>query len=102
MRTDNTNRLLFILGLVLSVGAVAYAINTNGTVGGTDHPGILWCFTVYFMLVISTLIWVLECVVSCDPTDEGGRCRVICIRKFLIINDILLVLLFLCIGGHIL
>ena len=44
---DNTNRLLFILGLVLSVGAIAFAINTGGGVGGVGgHGGILWCFTV--------------------------------------------------------
>lgn len=99
---DSTNRLLFILGLVLSVGAIAFAINTGGGVGGVGgHGGILWCFTVYFMLVISTLIWFTECVVSCDPADEGGRCRVICFRKFLIINDILLILLLFCIGGQI-
>ena len=99
---DNTNRLLFILGLVLSVGAIAFAINNGGGVGGVGgHGGILWCFTVYFMLVISTLIWFTECVVSCDPADERGRCRVICFRKFLIINDLLLILLLLCIGGQI-
>jgi len=100
MRTDNTNRLLFILGLVLSVGAVAYAINTGGTVGGTDLPNILWCFIIYFMLMIAVLLWVVECTVSCDPLEEGGRCRTICIRRALIMWDILTVLLFVCIGGH--
>ena len=93
-----TNDILGITGGVLSVAAVAFAINTGGGVGGNGPPhSVAWCFMIYDMVMIMVLLWVVQCTVKCGPE---GQCSSICVRKALIVWDIATILLLVCIGTH--
>jgi len=92
-----TNNILGIIGAILTVAAVAFAINTGG-LGGNGPHSAAWCFIMYDTIMIMVLLWVVQCTVHCDPKD--GRCTTICFRRMLIMWDIATVLLLVCLGTH--